>query len=1341
MIVSEKRVLGFAAVGIAALMAVVVLDSGTSWEALDSRTGFERVPGIERLDEARATGDARLAIELLSEAGGLAGPESVPRSFAALALELSVPAALDRDALEQRLINAHTDAPELARAAADAREARAALGGLCAPSQVAGWRSGANLAGGQAERVARAVMTLVGDEVIHRAAAAFFVPALRSGAVTVSPGDALLDAPYPGPSEASSRGGEPIGAAGPSEGNEPASEALAREALALDFVALRIEGEMEDGRALVTQRMLELAQRFGAVQRPRARLRWMARAYAASPERGDIALELAEVLIKMDEAEAARAVLLAATSADTALARRLAELGAWGGLTELELGALEQLTTLGAATEEDRSRLVDLYMFDAQPERARPHAEALARTATSIAGQALPIQLALEVGDVDAALEALALRRRAAPDEDYWIEEELDLLEQDLRFDALEARLRALAAADPAQYEARYELLLRRSWRLEPLLELLMARLARDAGSEADADEALALARHLGAGAVVRSLVERDLAPEGDCVRLISRMDALRRLGLTDLRARLLDRLLATPIDANTTREALEALGRSSYDPALLQRVLESGRQHAGEPEVQLALLGVLDAHDPTRALRFARLLAAQRASDPAAQQRVVERAQWASDEPLELAAREALAACLTDADAARLNDAARATLAVKSGRFEYALGLWRGVLGASRTGRSLQLDPEVAEIPLAWREGALASAALAGRADEVSAFRARYSTGAPDEAQLERAVGLSLFGLGQCGHAAPFLARAADLAPLDVEVALRLGQSLSWSDDPRGARPVLERLLDLPGGATVEARFLLAEVYHALSLRTLAAPLYEQVVQEHAVARLDERLWCARSLVRLGSFGQAGKRAAGLEVLHDLAASSPPTTSGAGEGAAWSLPVEVSEGLLAADEPDEARRVIEGFLALHPNHARAHRLAGRVALALGDRAAAIDSLVRAVELGRAAGAPSDGAELDLARAYDSAGRWRDARAATAAMLRARDSDGTLLAYDQDLGERLADLGGALLRWRGIGDDSFTSLGVFGSTLVADERSRLVGAVLWQSYTGRANAVDNGATDVDASFASVQLAFDRRRAPDQRWAVGLHAFPDAPGAGSLGVWGAYRLEDDVAGRWNAEGRVHLGDLWGEPFAAAGLGGRTDGVELTGFRALGSAWWTSGSARTAEVSIDAPGRGEVSDTLFGARVAVGRVLSAHAPRVAEPTAFDRVGPLGFSPYLDPRAAAGADGDHVQVYVGLDHQSLGGGADLASLLPIAERTSYLLLGGRVDRLIAHEVGGTLEAVAGVELESGDPALSLDAGATWRPSFDLEVLGRVGAGQALGRSGAETELRILLGIQLRR
>lgn len=1290
MIVSEKRVLGFAAAGVIALTAVVVFDSRHDFEGVDPRTGLERAPGLETLDEARATGDARRAAELLAGAGGLAGLAPVREAYAALALELTPPHFAHGYELERALVTAHSDRAALSAADTHRDGARRIALGLDESQAVAlaRWEAGAEALRARARQVAAALHEVTLDEPIQRCAAAFFVPGWHARSA---------------------------------EG--------AREAEGIDFEALRVEAQAADDPLLAVPLMVSLADWYEGEARPRAALRWRLRAWRVQPSDATVAAKVFDALVAMRELDAARTVLLASGCAEAPLARRLAQVSAWTDARELEAAALERLAALDAATVDDRSRLVDLYLFAGREALARPHAEALANALGTRASLRLPIQLALECGDVDAALAALAALQQREPSEPYWREEELGVLEEDLRFDALEARLGALARTDPDTYEARYEVVLRRRWRLAPLLALLLARVERGVESPEEHAEALALAHHFDDRRALGRLVELDLALGGDPLRVLERLTALERRGRSDLRPRLEQSLAAGRLTTSDVLRAFEVLATDVWDPRLLQAVLVGARELGADPAVEVGLLSLLDARDPALALQLARVAAARRPSDPGAWSRLATRAAWGGDAALELAARTTLATLALAPVEAVANDEARAQLELEAGRMADALAVWAGLCAGTVAG----------EPPAAWVVNGLVAASMLADPTPGEAWLRRHVEGRADAGEVLGAAAQQLIERERLGRAAQLFARVLELTPDDPRALLRLAQARSWSDDPRGARAPLERLAALPAGDRTEVRFLLGEVYGAVGEAARARPLFERVVAEYDAASDAEQLWCARALVRLG------RTEAGLTALRALVARP---------GAVPALRVELAEGLLVADAPREASLELAAHLGRRPTDARAQRLLGRAHLALGEREAAIRALLRAVTLeglvaegGERSGS---GAQLDLAHAFDGGGEWRAARATTHAMLATVGAEPELCALDQDLSERLATLGGALLRYRSVGDDHATTVGVFGSTIVDDEWSRVLLAVEQHDYAGRAAVVDNGATDVAESFASVRLAFDHRAAPERRWAVGAHAFPEAPGGGRVGAWAALRFDDGDAGRWRVDARAQLGDLWAEPFAAVGLGGRTSGLELEGFRALQGSWWTAGGLRTAALSIDDPtngmGGGEVSDQLFGARVSVGRVLSAHAPRVAEPAAFDRLGPLGFSPYLESRAdrdgaALDRDSDHVQVYAGLDHQSLGDGADLATRLPIADEATYFLLGGRIDRLVADGLGGMLEGVAGVELGSGEPALGLDAGATWRPSFGLEVLGRAGVGRALGRADADTEVRLWIGVQLRR
>ncbi len=1303
MIVPTSRVLVFAGAGVLALAALVVMDDEALYRDVDTRTGFVVAPGLERIDAARALGEARAALEELAALGGLQGPAEVRAPYAALALEVEAPRAADRANFERQLVGAHVDGAVLARAAEDSRAARERLAERVRAAVLPGGITLAPASALAAEStLSEDLAALFADGPIARAAAAFFAPVVHGVE------------------------GENV------QRYEDSHIADAQREVSpgIDLSAFRLEERGPSASASDARRIAELYRSEG---RERAALRWRRYAYAAEPLHVENALALVDALLQAEEASAALAVLVASDRSQPEVLARIVQLSAWDGQRVLEAAALMQLDSVRGLDADERSRLVDVLLFLGRAAEARPHAERLAVGATTRAARELPVRLATEDGDVDGALRLLRELQRVDPEEPHWLEEELALLENDLRLEELEQRLQAVTARAPEGFEGRYERLLRQRWSLAPLLALLTQRALDGRATRDERDEAIGIARALGDDAAFERLLELDLAPGGDPVRALARLPLLERLGLSDARARIAALLATAALDSADTARALEALDRAEPDEGLLRAVLRAGAPHLSDPAVELALLQTLDSLDPALALAVARQAADTRPADREAQERLARRASWLQEPELELAARERIAQ-LADvslgSSAALENDRARAALLWRLGQPDAAHRVWRGLLDA----HGAAVD---AGARLEWRQGALAAAAAADPAllaRELDALPdsdvERDATSAALEGAAEELFQKSLFAVAE-----PLWARAVALAPERALALRRLGQVRSWSDDPRGALPPLERLAALPEGQDVEACFLLAEVRYAVGQRARALELYRAVIDRAAIERGDERLWRARSLVRVGEAEDDALLEEGLAELASLARHAP---RGGG------LALDLAEGLLAAGRPAAAREALAPHLAVAPDDVRALRLSARAERECGDRSAARAALMRAVIAAGPTPQQRREVELDLARQLDADGEWREARAATMSALSAAPSEHEVRALDQDLAERLAALAGALLRWRSVGDDRLLGLALFGSVLLDDEETRLIGALEHNQFSGRAAAVDAGRSDIEADVTSLRLTLDRRLRPGERAALGLHAFPDAEGGGKLGLWAGYRREDPDSGRWRFDVRAHVDDLWADPFSAVGLGGRTSGLEVEGFRALDARWWTQGSLRYAEVSIDAPGRGEVDDSLSGARLAVGRVLSAHVPRVADPAVFDRVGPLGFSPYLEARDAAADNSDgrlHVQAYLGLDHQRLGDGADLTALLPLAEETTYLMLGGRVDRLVWDDLGAMAEAVVGIELDEGDSVFGIDLGLTWRPRFALELFGRVGAGRALAREDDPTEFRGLIGVQLRR
>jgi hypothetical protein len=153
----------------------------------------------------------------------------------------------------------------------------------------------------------------------------------------------------------------------------------------------------------------EVVNAFRSQERPRARLRWLLRAFAAHPAVPAFREELAAAYLEQGRVREAFLVVGAALEAapdDLALLEQRARIAGWLSLFGPEIEARERMVRARESTRE-RERLVTLYTYSGNPEGAIPHARKLAEGSDDPATIERPVHLALAAGNVDLAIGIL----------------------------------------------------------------------------------------------------------------------------------------------------------------------------------------------------------------------------------------------------------------------------------------------------------------------------------------------------------------------------------------------------------------------------------------------------------------------------------------------------------------------------------------------------------------------------------------------------------------------------------------------------------------------------------------------------------------------------------------------------------------------------------------------------------------------------------------------------------------------------------------------------------------------------------------------------------------------
>jgi len=380
---------------------------------------------------------------------------------------------------------------------------------------------------------------------------------------------------------------------------------------------------------------------------------------------------------------------------------------------------------------------------------------------------------------------------------------------------------------------------------------------------------------------------------------------------------------------------------------------------------------------------------------------------------------------------------------------------------------------------------------------------------------------------------------------------------------------------------------------------------------------------------------------------------------------------------------------------------------------------------------------PDAGTQAELGRADELAGRGRAARDAYGHSLLLQPDNRDVSAA---LG-RLADSVAAQLyaegAYRRAGQDRLGEVWAKATkALASNERVRLGAALGFAEYSGRADAVNAGATDVDADVVHLQAAAFWHFARLNTLAAGLAAYPGAPGDFPLGGWARLHLLKQDPYRSLEVGLFgHL--LLDEPTAAPGLGGRTSGLRAAYARDVGRRFWASAEVLLAYLSIDNP---SADDPYFRGAFTFGwRVVQGEA-RVAPPLDLTRASLPGLvgTHLTDPPKET--PGPEVSLWVTYEPVRLLGNEELAALLPIGTRFDYLTLGARGDFHLAPAWGAKLEGYFGTDLAADEPIFGVEGGLTWRPSYRAELTLVGGYGTALGRADDVDSFHVRLGFSWR-
>jgi predicted Zn-dependent protease len=1039
---------------------------------------------------------------------------------------------------------------------------------------------------------------------------------------------------------------------------------------------------------------LEAARAFQAAGRTRARLRWLLRAYRASRGAAPARDALLEAYVqhgRLPEALLAVGSALLLDAENVELWRARARYAGWMALLSVEAEALERVAAL-ANDRAARERLCAIYPYIGRAEAAVPHALALTEGSTDPAVLERPVLLALEGGKPDLGIELLRRLAASSPEPWLWRERIVELACQDLRAELALAELEALHAEFPERgYDRRLEGLLRRFDRKEQLVARLESRLragAKDPGLE---EEVLALHYALGHADAVRALVGERARAGSDARAFFENLASYRAVGVEGLPERALELASSPRIGEADVVPILVRLAPLFHEEPYRRAADALAARFPHSPEAwRYRMLLVDHAGSPEATALAAEALAASRPGDDETLRLFVERASWSGRSDLAIRAREAWAKAHPD-DAE--NRVALCDLYEGEGRAADAVPHWR-ILAASDGPDSTAAERLV--------DALFAS----GGAEEAMEWLERRANDPNATVEDRIAVAEQLFAAARLDRALRFYEAALAVAPEHALALLRVGQIRSWSNDPGGAIPYLERRLAATDEEAHLALFYLGEACWSVRRAGDARRAHEGALErlraiEPRTAEQDTML--AKTLARLD-------RAEEARPIYERLLAGDPDNAG--------LLLDYADAMKASGDLALARALVDRARSLAPEDDRVLRLHGQLLIAEREPAAAVPVL----ELALAKYGPDAGVEADLGYACDLSGAWRkSAEAYRRSLVLQRDNQDVRRAL-RDVEDRIASFAQGFFEHRTAGDDRVLEAGATGSAYLDEDLTRLALELSGARFAGRAAAAGGGLEEVETLVARFRASVARRFGRADAYGGGVELYPGAAGDLPLGAWAGLRLEG-YEPAWDLHVRLHLHELWSDPAAAAGLGGRSHGLRVEGRREIGGRCWVGGDLSLLHLSLDDPAGGRAEDLQFSGQVDFGCIL-----RKGELAAGDRFDagrlPLRVvGPYLDADSA-GARGPSIAVWASYRAIRLAGDGGLPALVPVGDSFDYLFAAGRADVPFAKGLGARVEGYAGTDLAAGGFLWGLDAGVTYRPSPRFEAFLGASYGEALGR-----------------
>ncbi|MEN8150696.1 MAG: tetratricopeptide repeat protein, partial [Planctomycetota bacterium] len=1072
------------------------------------------------------------------------------------------------------------------------------------------------------------------------------------------------------------------------------------------IAAMVIAGVGGNADSAPAELALLVARSMQANERPRARLRWLIRAFSAAEPTDALCLELARAFLENGRQGPALAALdlpMQRGTGDVEILDLRMQVARWTGRLEAEIVAIDRLLEIEESNDL-LDRMIEVQTACDRPAEAVPYAVRLAERTGNLLVMERAADLAFQGGDVETGF---TLQRRLvaeAADPRPWREKLARRLLLDVRVDEAIEVYETLAGNHPdGGYDERLEELLRRRNRNTELVVVLRRRYAKEP-TEALESELIRLSAAVGDMEETRDLVKERLEGLDDPDVFFRNLLQYHAAGVGGLDTHALRLIGAGGLDEETLEVATFAIWELREEDGIAEVARAMGLAYPENERAREARISSFDwGNTPAGAAEAAERHLAEHPGDELVHRAWIDRAGWAGLGGMEIRARSAWADTHPDDHDNRRR---LADLLDQLDRHDEAADQWALLIAVDGEGSESE------------RRHLDSLRAAGNHAEEFEYLLKRAER---EDLTVEERLHLAeRFFAGQwLDVALASYATVLEEVPDERTALLRIGQIRLWGNDPEGAIPYLERLVELDGPGDGEVPFYLGEAYAAADRRAEAWEMREIALP---LLRTEGELTVEREGMVAKILAQTGRLEEAIAIYERLTTQVPDDQS---------LLLDYAVTMIATERTGDARRVIDRAKAIAPDSRRVLRMDGQVLVMEGRRDEAIVSFRKGIEkYGSDAGTWAD-----LGQACLDAGRWRESREAFARVLVLQPENRYAALTHRVLTDRIEgtlEVGG---RTKVVAEDESLDSWLAGSFEAFDEFTRLSFQGSFGRTSGRSAAVDDGKTDVTASITSLGVSLFRRFGQDWEGGGGLDLYAGRDGASPVGGWlgaGWEAKRPDVS----VTARFSLHEPLTDPAAAAGLGGDQTGLRLDGYwQNPDGDFWLSGTAWYRSLSVDSPETGAITNGQAIASLSAGTWLHDRGPRV-----LSRLTPRA-GPVLDEGTTVAGEipedeGIRLSTWITYTGIRLLSDKELANVLPMGEAFDYLTISGRAEGRVLSGIYYEAEGYAGTDLTDPEPFVGLLAGVSWRPSPGFEFRIRGGHGLAFGRENGDsgsTEVRL--------